>query len=161
MAAYTFAMESTTLHCASMIDSGAEDYMLETAMLKVFATEAVWQIVNDTIQIYGGKAYFTDEPFERMMRDARINQIGEGANDVLRAFIAVAGTLSGSADGNTTLNTARLRVAPSASAPSRIVPGTSRSSSSVVRAMIGIIITPSARPPARALNCLNGSTAMP
>jgi alkylation response protein AidB-like acyl-CoA dehydrogenase len=65
--------------------------MLETALLKVFSTEALWQIVNDTIQIFGGKAYFSDEPYERMMRDARINQIGEGANDVLRAFIALVG----------------------------------------------------------------------
>ncbi len=46
---------------------------------------------NDTFQIYGGKAYFTDEPFERMLRDARINMIGEGANDVLRNFIALVG----------------------------------------------------------------------
>lgn len=91
MAANTYAMESATYHCASLIDSGAEDFMLETAMLKVFATDALWQIVNDTIQLHGGAAYFTDLPFERMMRDARINQIGEGANDVLRAFIAVAG----------------------------------------------------------------------
>lgn len=65
--------------------------MLETAMLKVFATEVLWRIVNDTIQIFGGKAYFTDEPYERMLRDARINMIGEGANDVLRAFIALVG----------------------------------------------------------------------
>ena len=65
--------------------------MLETAMLKVFATDVLWRIVNDTIQIYGGKAYFTDEPYERMMRDARINMIGEGANDVLRVFIALVG----------------------------------------------------------------------
>jgi acyl-CoA dehydrogenase family member 9 len=91
MAACAFAMEATTSQCASFIDRGFEDYMLETAMLKVWSTEALWQIVNDTIQIYGGKAYFTDEPFERMMRDARINQIGEGANDVLRAFIALVG----------------------------------------------------------------------
>ena len=91
MAAHAFAMEATTAECASFIDRGFEDYMLETAMLKVWSTEALWQIVNDTIQIYGGKAYFTDEPYERMMRDARINQIGEGANDVLRAFIAMVG----------------------------------------------------------------------
>jgi hypothetical protein len=65
--------------------------MLETAMLKVWSTEALWNIVNDTVQIYGGKAFFTDEPFERMLRDARLNQIGEGANDVLRAFIAMVG----------------------------------------------------------------------
>jgi acyl-CoA dehydrogenase family protein 9 len=91
MAAHVFAMEATTSECASFIDRGFEDYMLETAMLKVWSTDALWQIVNDTIQIFGGKAYFCDEPYERMMRDARINQIGEGANDVLRAFIALVG----------------------------------------------------------------------
>jgi alkylation response protein AidB-like acyl-CoA dehydrogenase len=91
MAACAFAMEATTAECASFIDRGFDDYMLETAMLKVWSTDALWQIVNDTIQIYGGQAYFTDEPYERMMRDARINMIGEGANDVLRAFIALVG----------------------------------------------------------------------
>src|SRR5207245_9377931 len=91
MAAHAFAMEATTAECASFIDRGFEDYMLETAMLKVWSTDALWQIVNDTMQIFGGQAYFTDEPYERMMRDARINQIGEGANDVLRAFIALVG----------------------------------------------------------------------
>jgi alkylation response protein AidB-like acyl-CoA dehydrogenase len=91
MAAHAFAMEATTTQCAAFIDRGAEDYMLETAMLKVFATEALWQMVNDTIQVFGGQAYFSSEPYERMMRDARINQIGEGANDVLRAFIALVG----------------------------------------------------------------------
>ncbi len=91
MAAYAFAMESATHHCASLIDRGSEDFMVETAMLKVFSTETLWQIVNDTIQVFGGKAYFSNEPYERMMRDARINQIGEGANDVLRAFIALMG----------------------------------------------------------------------
>jgi acyl-CoA dehydrogenase family protein 9 len=91
MAANAFAMEATTTECASFIDRGFEDYMLETAMLKVWSTDALWQIVNDTIQIFGGQAYFTYEPYERLMRDARINTIGEGANDVLRAFIALVG----------------------------------------------------------------------
>jgi acyl-CoA dehydrogenase family protein 9 len=92
MAAHAFAMDAMTNECAHLIDSGADDYMLETAMLKVFATEHLWTIVNDTIQIFGGKAYFCDEPYERMMRDARINTIGEGANEVLKAFIAVVGS---------------------------------------------------------------------
>jgi len=91
-AAHTFAMEAATTQCAAFIDRGAEDYMLETAILKVFATEHLWTIINDTIQIFGGQAYFLDEPYERMMRDARINTIGEGANDVLKAFIAVVGS---------------------------------------------------------------------
>ena len=91
MGAATYAMEACTYQTAALIDSGEDDYMLETAMLKVFSTDALWTIVNDTIQIYGGKAYFNDEPFERMMRDARINMIGEGANDVLRGFVALVG----------------------------------------------------------------------
>ena len=91
MQAGAFAMEACTYQTAALIDSGEGDYMLETAMLKVFATEALWRIVNDTFQLHGGQAYFTDQPFERMMRDARINTIGEGANDVLRAFIALVG----------------------------------------------------------------------
>jgi alkylation response protein AidB-like acyl-CoA dehydrogenase len=91
MAANAFAMEATTAQCAAYMDLGTGDYRLETAMLKVWSTDALWQIVNDTVQIFGGKAYFTDEPYERMLRDARINQIGEGANDVLRAFIAMVG----------------------------------------------------------------------
>lgn len=91
MAADAFAMESTTYHCASLVDRGFGDYMLETAILKVFASDALWRIVNDCLQIFGGAGYFSDLPYERMMRDARINLIGEGANDVMRAFIAMYG----------------------------------------------------------------------
>jgi alkylation response protein AidB-like acyl-CoA dehydrogenase len=91
MQAGTFAMEACTYQTAALIDSGEGDFMLETAMLKVFATETLWRILNDTFQLHGGTAYFTDQPFERMLRDARINTIGEGANDVLRAFTALVG----------------------------------------------------------------------
>ena len=84
-------MESCTYQTAAQIDVGESDFMLETAMLKVYSTDVLWQIINDTIQIFGGKAYFTDEPFERMMRDARINMIGEGANDVLCVFSSLMG----------------------------------------------------------------------
>lgn len=91
MAADTFAMESATYHTAALIDSKAKDYMLETAMLKVFASDALWRIVNEALQIHGGAGYFNDMPLERMMRDARINLIGEGANEVLRCFVAMVG----------------------------------------------------------------------
>ena len=91
MQAGVFAMEACTYQTAALIDSGEGDFMLETAMLKVFSTEVLWRIINDTFQLHGGTAYFTDQPFERMMRDARINTIGEGANDVLRAFTALVG----------------------------------------------------------------------
>jgi acyl-CoA dehydrogenase family protein 9 len=91
MQAQAWAMEACTYQTAALIDAGAGDYMLETAILKVFATEALWQILNDTFQLHGGMAYFTDQPWERMLRDARINTIGEGANDVLRVFTALVG----------------------------------------------------------------------
>jgi len=60
-------------------------------MLKVFTTERLWECINDAFQIYGGSAYFVDLPLERMLRDARINQIGEGSNEVLTSFIALVG----------------------------------------------------------------------
>jgi alkylation response protein AidB-like acyl-CoA dehydrogenase len=91
IAANAYAMEAMTTVTASFIDRGLEDYMLETAMLKVFTTERVWECINDVFQIYGGSAYFVDLPLERMLRDARINQIGEGANEVLTSFIALVG----------------------------------------------------------------------
>src|SRR5213594_2185088 len=91
IAADAYAMDAMTTVTASFIDRGLEDYMLETAMLKVFTTERLWECINDVFQIYGGSAYFVDLPLERMLRDARINQIGEGANEVLTSFIALVG----------------------------------------------------------------------
>lgn len=91
MAADAYAMEAMTTITASLIDRGLEDYMMETAMLKVFTTERLWEAVNDTFQIYGGSGYFNDQPIERMLRDARINQIGEGSNEVLTSFVALVG----------------------------------------------------------------------
>ncbi len=91
MAADVYAMEAMTAVTASLIDRGLEDYMIETAMLKVFTTERLWDAVNDAFQIHGGSAYFNDSPLGRMVRDARINQIGEGSNEVLTSFVALVG----------------------------------------------------------------------
>ena len=91
MAADVYAMEAMTQVTASLIDRGLEDYMLETAMLKVFTTERLWDAVNDCFQIHGGSAYFDDSPLGRILRDARINQIGEGSNEVLTSFVALVG----------------------------------------------------------------------
>src|SRR5437762_9098503 len=60
-------------------------------MLKVFTTERLWECINVAFQSYGGSAYFVALPLERMLRDARINQIGEGSNEVLTSFIALVG----------------------------------------------------------------------
>lgn len=91
MHALAFAMESTTYLTAGLVDHHIEDIMLESAILKVFNSDALWKILYDTMQIYGGKSLFKDAPFERMMRDARLNMIGEGSNEVLRAFIGAVG----------------------------------------------------------------------
>ena len=91
IAANAYAMEAMTTITASLIDRGLEDYMIETAMLKVFTTELLWECVNEAFQIHGGAAYMTDLPLERMLRDARINQIGEGSNEVLKSFVALVG----------------------------------------------------------------------
>src|SRR5213595_2622225 len=91
IAADAYAMDAMTTITAALIDRGLDDYTLETAMLKVFTTERLWECINDVFQIHGGAAYMADLPLERMMRDARINQIGEGANEVLTSFIALVG----------------------------------------------------------------------
>lgn len=91
MSAFAYAMEASTYLTAGLIDRHIEDIMLESAMLKVFVSDSLWNILYDTMQIYGGRSFFTDQPFERMMRDARLNMIGEGSNEVMRAFIGAVG----------------------------------------------------------------------
>lgn len=91
MAAYTYAMDAATYLTAGLLDRGEDDIMLEAAILKVFTSDALWRIIYDTMQIYGGRSFFTDHPFERNMRDARLNMIGEGSNEVLQAFIGLVG----------------------------------------------------------------------
>lgn len=91
MAGLLYAMEAATHLTAGLIDNNVEDIMLESAMLKVFASDSLWTIVYETMQILGGRSFFSDAPYERMMRDARLNMIGEGSNEVMRAFIGAVG----------------------------------------------------------------------
>ena len=86
-----YAMDASTYLTAGLIDQDVEDIILESAMLKVFTSDALWEILYETMQILGGRSFFKDQPYERMMRDARLNMIGEGSNEVLRAFIGVVG----------------------------------------------------------------------
>lgn len=91
MALHTWAVESMVYLTTGLVDAGVEDYSLESAMCKVAASEFYWYAVNRAFQLRGGGAYIRPNPFERELRDARINTIFEGANDVLRAFVALAG----------------------------------------------------------------------
>ena len=70
---------------------GYEDYQLEAAISKVFASEAAWFVTDEGIQILGGMGYMKDAGLEKVMRDLRIFRIFEGTNDILRLFIALTG----------------------------------------------------------------------
>ena len=73
---------------ARAIDSGAKGFGKESAMAKVFASDMAMRVTTDAVQILGGVGYMRDYPVEKMMRDAKITQIYEGANQVLRNVIA-------------------------------------------------------------------------
>lgn len=76
---------------AGRMDEGAADVSLESAACKVFATEALWRIVNDSLQIAGGAGFMREYAYERRLRDARVNLIFEGTNQILRLYLTLQG----------------------------------------------------------------------
>ncbi|MEM6960144.1 MAG: acyl-CoA dehydrogenase family protein [Myxococcota bacterium] len=94
----TWALESMTYLTTGLIDAGALDFSLESAICKVFGSESLWYVVNETLQIAAGIGCMADHPYERHLRDARTNLVFEGTNEILRAFIALAGMQSPGAD---------------------------------------------------------------
>ena len=72
------------------IDSGAKSFTEEAATAKVFASDTAMEVTTNAVQVCGGAGYMRDYPLEKMMRDAKITQIYEGSNEVLRNAIAVA-----------------------------------------------------------------------
>lgn len=91
MAVLCYATESVVQRVASLIDSGSEDFSLEAAVSKVFGTEALWRVADEALQIAGGNGFMREYPFERIVRDSRINRIFEGTNEILRLYIGLAG----------------------------------------------------------------------
>jgi acyl-CoA dehydrogenase family protein 9 len=91
MVSYLFGLESMTYLTCGMVDNGVPDYSLESAICKVSGTEFLWYAANRVLQLKGGEGYMRTEPYEKVLRDIRIFPIFEGANDVMRAFIALTG----------------------------------------------------------------------
>lgn len=91
MMADTWALESMTYLTTGVIDAGVADYSVESAICKVYGSETCWRVVNEALQIAAGIGYMAEYPYERLLRDARINLIFEGTNEILRAFIALSG----------------------------------------------------------------------
>jgi hypothetical protein len=91
-------MEAMTHLTALLVDRKKTDIRVEAAMAKAYCTEAAWWIVNETLQILGGRSYETNQSLqargetpnsvERALRDSRINLIFEGSSEIMRLFIA-------------------------------------------------------------------------
>lgn len=73
---------------ATKVDAKAPDATMKAAMAKRFATDAGFRVINEALQIHGGYGYLKDFPLERHLRDARVHQILEGTNEIMRVIIA-------------------------------------------------------------------------
>ena len=98
IASKTFAMEAITWLTSHWADESKVDIRIEAAMAKMFSTEEVWKVIDETLQFRGGRGFEKGPslaargepnwPVERMLRDSRINRILEGSTEIMKLFLA-------------------------------------------------------------------------
>lgn len=91
MTGQIYGLESMSYLTTGLVDLGVADFSLESAVTKVVASDVGWKGLNKAFQVHGGTAYMDDHPLSKALRDFRIFPIFEGANDVMRAFVALGG----------------------------------------------------------------------
>lgn len=91
IASETYATDAMVGALAAALDADGVDASLEAACAKVFASELVWRVSDELVQLAGGRGFVKPWPYERWLRDARINRIFEGANEILRLFVGLNG----------------------------------------------------------------------
>ncbi len=89
MATNIEAARALVYHAAKVIDSGEKNVARISSMSKIFASDMAMKVTNDAIQIFGGYGFMKEYPVEKMMRDAKITQIYEGTNQILRNVVAL------------------------------------------------------------------------
>jgi acyl-CoA dehydrogenase family protein 9 len=107
-AADAYAADAMLGVLAALADNSEMDFSLEAACAKVFASELIWNVSDEMVQVAGGRGFVKPYPYERLLRDSRINRIFEGANEVLRLFIALNG-IQGPAESLTEVGAALRR----------------------------------------------------
>ena len=88
MATQLVAARQMVHTAARKLDAGSADATVWCAMAKRFATDAGFQVCNEALQLHGGYGYIREYPVERLLRDARVHQILEGTNEIMRVIIA-------------------------------------------------------------------------
>jgi acyl-CoA dehydrogenase family protein 9 len=86
-----FAAESMVYLTTGMVDRGVQDCSLESAICKVSGSEMLWRVAHESAAIAAGAGYMSGHPWERLIRDARVNLVFQGTNEILRCFIALSG----------------------------------------------------------------------